>query len=248
MKLMTLNLNFYADKHGVWEKRRALIAKVLRRESPDIVAFQAACQPKNPNTKSQAAELAEESGINYAAMLFKGYNETSSAFSGQAFLAKVPAQSVSEVPLKLSPENRDDRYSRFVYIANFNTSFGSLTVCNCHFSWQEEQNAANVEEALAGLDLNQKPLLLMGDFNATPDKAPVELLMRKGLIDLWPLKHIHEYGATFESNLPKMRIDYILANRLSAPYVRNIYIVREELEDENIRLSDHLGLIVVLEG
>ena len=35
--------------------------------------------------------------------------------------------------------------------------------------------------------------------------------------------------------------------RTSACKVKNIYIVQEELEEENIRMSDHLGLVAVLE-
>lgn len=67
LKVMTLNLNYYGDRHGSWESRRALIAEVIELAQPHIVALQAVrVEPQVENDADQASKTRSKLTIEVA--------------------------------------------------------------------------------------------------------------------------------------------------------------------------------------
>jgi len=109
------------------------------------------------------------------------------------------------------------------------------------------ENARNVVEACAYLSQFPGPALVMGDFNAPPEAPSLRGMLGDGLVDLWAELRPGEPGFTFESQAPDRRIDYVLATRDLRGRARTIALVGNGLATSRVRLSDHLGLIAVLD-
>ncbi len=61
LKVMTLNCNGPGTKHGSWDQRVDLLAELLKRHRPDVVALQAVRRPADPEHMDQASQLAAAS-------------------------------------------------------------------------------------------------------------------------------------------------------------------------------------------
>lgn len=247
MKIMTLNINLHGTKHGPWPERKKLICEAIRRKNPDIVALQAVRKsPLANGGKSQAEEIAHDL-TGYAHVAFQGFMEHEEGIDGQAFLSRVPMEKSDFLQLTVLPENMEDPYRRFVYHAVFNPGKKPFHVYNGHFSWVDAQNEANLHEAMTFIRPTEEPAVVVGDFNATSDKAPLELLRRAGWVDLWQKLKGNDPGFTFEAPSPSIRIDYVWANPAAAAGAREIHLVSGESADRKIRLSDHAGLCASFE-
>lgn len=246
MKILTLNIGFYGEKHGVWEERKKLICEAVRKERPDVVALQAVRKNSRRNgSRSQAEELAKELG-DYRDILFQGVMEHEDGVDGQAFLSRVPIRKTDFFPLGMHPDNQEDPYRRFVYYAVFDTETGPFHLYNSHFSWVDVQNEMNIREALGFIRETGEPAVIAGDFNAAPDKPSLGMLEKAGWRDLWKKLKGNDAGSTFESDRPSIRIDYLWANEAAAKRAIEIHVVSGETPGGSARFSDHLGLSALL--
>jgi endonuclease/exonuclease/phosphatase family metal-dependent hydrolase len=113
----------------------------------------------------------------------------------------------------------------------------SILVMNTHLQHNSQlerlAQATRLREHLAHV---QRPFVLMGDLNATPEQ-PETAAIRDGLVDAWSAVGVGD-GFTFSSVNPHKRIDYILhsydVRTLSAFVVPSA-------------ASDHLPLVVDLD-
>lgn len=243
--VVTLNINYDGEKHGEWERRQALIAQAVDRASPDVVALQAVVQ--QPNQDGGLDQLEQ------LARLLPAYRHLEfvpaevlpgGTIHGSAFLSRLPFAAREELPLSLRP-GLDDTNQRVVIHARFDLPGGPLHLFNAHFSWNPEQAKDNLDEALPFIDSINDPALLAGDFNIPPESDLLDVLRQAGWQDAWEKLRPGDPGATFEADNPRLRIDYAWANPALAPHLRAIERVRSE--GEGIRMSDHLGLKVVLD-
>jgi endonuclease/exonuclease/phosphatase family metal-dependent hydrolase len=246
LKIMTLNLNYDEPKHGPWPLRRALIHKVLQQANPDIVAFQAV--RRNPTVSSgidQAAQLAgPEPGYPYV------FFEPAMAYAdgildGSAILSRIPFAGKETLRLSRRP-GTDDPAARVVLKASFDLPSGPFTLFNAHFSWVTPQARENVQETLPFIAPVAGPALLVGDLNNPPDAEPLSVFCEKGWCDVWATLHAHTPGYTFESHQPAIRIDYGWANPALKPHLLMAKILETPVNSDNIRFSDHLGLLFAL--
>jgi endonuclease/exonuclease/phosphatase family metal-dependent hydrolase len=237
LRLMTLNLNYRASKHGAWSERRALIVEAIRRVDADVVALQAV---ERSNGHSQAAELA--AALNYEYADFVAAVKTGPAAKGSAFIGRRRLMDLAVQRLRHRGDHEDgDR--RVVLRARIQTRGGDVDIYSAHFSWIEAQAMDNVADTLAFVAPG--PAILLGDLNSQPDSAPMRELVRAGWIDMWRELHQDDPGYTFEADRPTMRIDYVLASRDVRPRIKSIERVGAE-KGRPPRLSDHLGLVVTL--
>jgi endonuclease/exonuclease/phosphatase family metal-dependent hydrolase len=249
MKIMTLNLNFYESKHGPWPLRRELIADAIRACRPDVIAFQAVRKdPSVESRKDQATQLAERLP-EYPHVVFQPTGDLSDGKQdGSAFLARIALTDVGFQPLKRGtdrPGESPDPAPRIVLYARIASS--SLSLFNSHYSWVDSQAASNVEDALAYMNRFTGPRLLLGDLNTTPDTDAMHRLTAEGWTDAWAALRPGEDGYTFESDKPEKRIDYAWASRELRPYLKAVELVLEKPNRHAARLSDHLGLLIMLD-
>src|SRR5687768_15811449 len=134
-KLMTLNLNYYVEKHGPWEQRLKQIRRAVEDHEPHIITLQAV--KRDPNLAmgvDQARQLAglipgAEEVIFQPAQSFPDGSE-----HGSAILARIPCTESMAVPLSLRP-GLDDTNERVLLYARFDLPDGPLHVFDAHFSW-----------------------------------------------------------------------------------------------------------------
>lgn len=241
-KLMTLNINQYADKHGAWEARGARIVDTIVAAKPDVIALQAVrSDPVRKQGRDQAAQLASWLA-DYPYRHFQAaHRHDDGKTDGNAFLARVPLEEIHHLPLPFI-DNPEDESQRMLLCARVRTPAGAYWIANGHFSWVPVVNEENLRATLEHLATLDGPRLLVGDFNAVPDSNGVRRLAGDGWRDAWATLRPDDSGFTFEADAPAQRIDYVWADAAAAGRLRTI----EAFGAGEARLSDHLGLVVTL--
>lgn len=244
LRILTLNLNYFGDKHGTWETRLERVVQTLRWHAPDVAAFQAVgAETGTAAGKDQAWQIAAHLP-EYSQIWFQpAQRSADDKLQGSAFLARAPLVPVGHQELPFE-DPAEDGNRRLLLHARVQNGAEPLEVVNAHFSWVPEINQGNVAAALSYLQTLPGPALLAGDLNAAPDSAGMRLLADAGWIDAWSQLHPDDPGHTFEADAPSQRIDYVWINQAAVPRLRAIERI---LPDGDTRLSDHLGLLVTLE-
>lgn len=238
LRIASLNLNYRVAKHGTWTDRRALIVSCARQRSVDVMALQAV---EGVAGQNQAAELAALLGFEHVA--FVAPTQEDGVARGSAFISRYPLLDVDARQLSCRPRHEDQ--NRRVVIRARIKGGGAVTLHNAHFSWVAPQAVDNARETIEFSA--SRPGLLLGDLNSAPDSPALDVLRAGGWIDLWPVLRRGDPGFTFEADRPTQRIDYVLATGDMQPCVRGL----ERVETNGAappRLSDHLGLLVTLDG
>jgi endonuclease/exonuclease/phosphatase family metal-dependent hydrolase len=238
MKILTLNIGFYSDKHGPWDARKILIADAIRLADPDVVALQAVGSAAEiEGGKDQAVQLAES--LSGYTTHFEPINDN----QAMAFLSRMPILRSAKKELSRLC-GHEDNFDRIVFYALVDSPLGDIHLFNAHFSWVDEQALHNVTETLPFLDSASGLKVLVGDFNQTPNMASIHKLHKAGWSDSFAALHPGEDGFTFEANDPAIRIDYAFVNDDLRDRVEAVEII-ESFSDET-RMSDHLALMVTL--
>ena len=245
LRIMSLNVNYYVDRHGPWSARRELIAETIRSTRPDIIALQAVRKdPGHYRGVDQATQLANLVP-DYKYVQFEPATRTSGGGAeGSAVLSHLPFAANDTLPLSLVP-NLDDKNRRLIIRAQFDLRFLTFNLFNAHFSWVEEQAESNVKEALPFIDSPENPSLLVGDLNQPPDSPAMQRFAAEGWTDVWAALCPGQDGYTFETGNLTKRIDYAWANLACKPRLEAIDIVGPGPSGPDI--SDHLGLLITLD-
>ncbi|EYB69148.1 hypothetical protein DEIPH_ctg011orf0132 [Deinococcus phoenicis] len=242
-RLLTLNLQGYADRHGPWDERRKLIERAITEAQPDIVTLQAVALDPEQHPSDQATQLAA-SLEGYRAVFVAAQTHPDGRQDGLAFLTMGPLPDVRRHELSLQP-GLEDPSRRVLLHGRFETPEGPLDVFGAHFSWVPAQQEDNVREALSVLEGTAGPAaVLAGDFNMQPDSPHLGGLREAEWIDAWAALHPAENGFTFaEDRDPSIRIDYVWTRGVRAQTISVVLAESEGLR----RASDHAGLLVKLE-
>ncbi len=245
-KIMTLNINYYGMKHGLWIARREIIREVIQSTQPDLIALQAVeADPAVAEGLDQAMQLARLLP-DYRYVFFQPAQRTPTGGSqGSAFLSRRRMDSTNYLPLTKLP-GLDDASARVLLVARLDLATGPLHIFNGHFSWVAEQARANMSEALPYMENFVGRALLVGDLNNTPEADVLQTLKKQDWIDAWAALHVQQDGFTFESNHPTIRIDYAWANPELESFVQDIQVIADKPSVEGARASDHFGLLVTL--
>lgn len=156
---------------------------------------------------------------------------------GNAIVSKFPFKSVETIAIpdpaikrgKLSFESRCVIKS----ILDFEGNDICFLVCHMGLNKSEQKNA--VKAICKILDKTVVPVILMGDFNATPDNKVLKPI-RKRLNDTDEFNLVKNYG-TYPSDKPNVKIDYI--------FYRDLKCLKTETIKEIY--SDHLPIIADFE-
>jgi endonuclease/exonuclease/phosphatase family metal-dependent hydrolase len=234
MRILTLNINFYEDKHGPWSVRRKLIADAIRETEPDIVAMQAVGRDVQTET-DQVTELAG---------FLSGYEprfEPINGEQGMGFLSRLPITQTHKRELTRR-SGHEDEFDRIVLHAAVESPIGSLSLFNAHFSWVDEQASDNVDEALHFLDSFGGPRILVGDFNQTSDKPSIRILNKNGWTDSYAELFPSDEGFTFEAGDPSIRIDYAFVSKELSDRIDGVEVI--ENSADGARMSNHFGVLL----
>lgn len=226
LKVMTFNVRGTRDSTvdglNAWEHRRALNIATIQNIAPDIMGFQ---EVRQGNRDAYEAELSDYTMIHGLKAPRSGHHyEQSPIFwkssrfqkvdSGQFFLSETPdiesigwdamlVRVAAWVKLRDSHENQE------------------FVVLNTHFPHEMDkhetrQQCANLIVRQVTLAADDLPVIVMGDFNATPNSPAYRTFLDSDFVDTYTtaehavdVNTFHDFkGTAFEAD--GIRIDWIL--------------------------------------
>ena len=212
-----------------------IMADTIKKCDADIVSLnEMRDEGPDPEFSAQTKILAEKAGYEYytfaPAILVGGENPY-----GNGILSKYPITSVEVIDIP-SPEvhKYDQLYeSRCLLKVGIDANGTVLTVYVTHFGLNPDEAENSLNEIF------RKPipdkLVLMGDFNFTPDSNIIKPL-KEHFFDVANL--FDEEKLTFPSDVPDRKIDYIFTSK-------NIEVLSADVPE--IIASDHLPHTAVIE-
>ena len=241
LKIATLNLNYFVEKHGSWASRRKTIIETLSVAEPDIIAFQAVAQdPHFEDGSDQATQICRELK-SFQYHIFIPSLEENGRKEGSAIISKIPFVDTDSVKLRL--KDGEDKSPRVLLRVRIKFSGRNLHLFNAHFSWVPELAIDNVKEVLPIVNASAEPAILVGDLNNPPESEVFDHFKNSGWIDGWEITNPSDEGFTFESGRLFTRIDYAWVNGRLKDQVKEVRILKP---GNDLRLSDHLGLLIKL--
>ena len=196
------------------------IADIIIRVSPDVVALQELDSVTNRSggvdVLSQLAALSAMYPVYGASIPFDGGKY------GIGILSKREPLSWRRIPL---PGREEARSLLMV-------EFKDYLFCCTHFSLHEEDRNASVHLINQAVGDFDKPVMLAGDLNATPEMPVIEAFKQSWTV----LTDTRQF--TFPSDTPDTTIDYILGYTLKG----HAYSVRQTRVLNEPAASDHLPL------
>lgn len=237
---MQLKIGTYNIQHGVLHQKRleagevavdlSAVTALLREHAPDVCAINEIYGDGDFGDQPRALGEALELHHYFTHAIEHRYGRY-----GNALLSRFPARSVTRVPLCVATERRQEgiKYEdRVLLIADLLIEDQPLTVMVCHFGLAEDEQTLAVDTIIDEASRATAPLVLMGDFNLTPDsplyRRLAEVFEDSAALTADPL-------LTFPSHAPDRKIDYVFTKgNIKATRVISPAVVA----------SDHLPLFV----
>lgn len=208
-KVMSYNIRHGKGLDGKIDLKR--IAELILSRQVDLIGLQEVDQymPRSYFT-DQMGQLAEITGYNYC---FYPNLKLAVAKYGNGVLSRWPITSSYNQQLTSSREPRG------AVVAVVEKGMERFKLINTHLGLVAEERLKQVEELLRLIKPGEKAILV-GDFNATPERPEIGKVLAAGMSDLFlqfseKNNLATEEGMTFadRSKLPNVRIDYIFSSR-----------------------------------
>ncbi len=213
------------------------VSRFLAQRHVDICAFNEVVEDKlGEGWGQQARQLAEPMGYHYQ---FARAIAAHGGDYGNAIISRFPIRSVRSYPIAIPEDQRTFRGRRYedrvLLVASLATPCGMLTAMVCHFGLLPDENALAAERILSVAEGISDPIVLMGDFNLTPESEIYEKLCARFEDSA---KQFRSQPLTFPSDLPNSKIDYIFTGGAC----RTLW---SEVAD--VRYSDHRPILARLQ-
>lgn len=232
LRVLSYNIHHGQGVDGKLDLQR--IADVILSVKPDLVALQEVDQnTKRTGGVDQAAKLAE---LTKMKVVFGANIDLQGGHYGNAVLSRLPIESHQNVLLP----NLDSGEQRGVIQAELKLPAAdqALLLLATHFDHRRDsrervQSAEKVNAIVA--KLQDKPALLAGDLNATPDSQTLKVLQQQ-----WTIAN-QQPLATVPVQQPSKQIDFILFRPAQRWSVVDVTVLDEAVA------SDHRAILAVLE-
>ncbi|WP_161554446.1 endonuclease/exonuclease/phosphatase family protein [Sinomicrobium soli] len=235
VKVMTYNI--YGARSGGIPDLDAL-AEVIRRADPDLVALQEVDRftARNGTDVDIARELAERCGMEYH---FARAMDMNPGAYGDAILSKLPVKSAESYTMSVDPELGGEQ--RSVALVEVETAAGPLHFISTHLDHlSDPRNRVRQAEELLDIVADiPAPLIVGGDFNATPDSEPIAILNSRLRVGC---RNGNCTQPTFPTSGPDRIIDYIFYKGIDRLSVRQ-YGIYEWASKE----SDHFPVVATFQ-
>ncbi len=253
IKVMTYNIRYdnKSDAINNWNDRKSGLVKMIKTHEPDFIGVQEALHHQMTYLDSSltrykylgvgrddGGEKGEYSAIFYRADKYDPLEYTT------FWLSKTPDKpsvgwdaALERVCTYGSFENKKTKEKFWV----FNTHFDHIGVL------AREKSAELILNKIKKANVQNNPVVLMGDLNLTPDQKPIQLI-KKELKDGYEVSKTPPSGPKgtfngFDTAAPiDRRIDYIFVMGFTVEHFAHI---DERLENRK-HLSDHLPVLATL--
>lgn len=232
MRILTYNIWNYS---GNWARRRWALVEAMAGAGADVIGLQEVRHTWNDYPgHNQAKWLGDQMGYHWYFRPANIFVPFPPVVEGLAFLSRRPLAALDwrEVPAL----GRGPR--RLVLHARHE----GIEILNVHYPLSEP---ARIQQSRVVLDIvtsfEGRPAVVLGDFNADGDQAPMSILWRGGLTDLWSvLPARHGAGKSWPA---RRRIDYVLSRGVDID-TWWIETVGTTPGPNGVRPSDHFGVLV----
>jgi len=240
------------DNENWWKYRKTEVTEMINYYNPEILGIQ---EGLNDQVKYLDSNLSGYKYIGvgrddgkqqgeYAAIFYK--TETMKLLSSKTYW-------LSETPDHVSV-GWDASMERVVTFGKFldKRTNDTLYVFNAHFDHRgkiaRKKSVELILSIIENMDLFDKKVILMGDFNSEPTDEPIKLIKTK-LVDYYNSKNVVTYGPTgtfhgFDTGATiNKRIDYIFTKNIKA----KTYVHIDDRRKNKLYLSDHLPVLLTME-
>ncbi len=233
MKAITFNIqhgkNFQSGRIDL-----NAVADLIAREGGEIICLNEVYgNGLHPAFNDQAARIAERLG--FFSFFSPAIQLDGAGPYGNAFLSAYPILEASTVPVPTVPRNHPGYFEdRAAFRAVVEIDSQKITVIGCHFGLQPEEQEECTKTVCALVDCSVYPVILMGDFNVTPENS-VLLPIRERLRDTaeFPSGNL----PTYPSDTPSEKIDYLFVSK---------HFTVEEAHIPSKVVSDHRPIVATL--
>lgn len=249
LSVMSFNIRLPAESDGVdyWETRKPLAVRMLREQAPDVIGLQELMKTQAEYLAQELPQYAwfgrgrEADGGGEHMGVFYRQDRLKVLASGDFWLSDTP-----DVPGSITWHHL---HPRMVTWALFERRDGKrFYLLNTHLPYRDQDEAARVKGAnaiaayLATLPADV-PVVLTGDFNATPDSEAHAVLART-LQDAWTTApRVDGIAATFHgfTGQADKRIDWIFVRGVQLESVASVTTRWNQRYP-----SDHFPVVVTL--
>lgn len=265
VKVVSYNLHCQVEQP---QTRMKEIAKSLAQLQPDIVALQEVCQAQTAGSTNTAEQLRvhlQQQGVTgYKAFFSSTHTATHDGQSfqeGLGLLSRLPILEQAETELPPQGQRPSGSFPRKALWVRAASPVGILSFASTHLSFRREHEAWRVQQVealkqwLADSQRQAHLTLVGGDFNASPDAAPVKAMLTPNQPSQTPgyadaMKSL-DAGFTFPATNLSIRIDYLFLHQASnvSPKVKPSTGQRIFTKPVNgLYLSDHVGILATFES
>ena len=237
---ISFNIRYDNHKDGLnaWPHRKEAVVNVLKENEPLVFGLQEA--------KSHQLEYIDSCLNNFA---FVGLGrdgglkgELSPVFYDSARISLIKSSTfwLSETPEEISVGwDADLRRICSYALLEMKDSNRQFWVFNTHFDHvgkiARTESAKLILNSIKRLNSKNLPVILMGDFNATPDETPIKEIC-KVFFDTFDSDNYTESTFNgFNSKTQPKRIDYIFAKNFTVKSFK----IDKEMRSEGLYISDH---------
>jgi endonuclease/exonuclease/phosphatase family metal-dependent hydrolase len=253
MRCMTYNIWNYTRP---WPTRRAMIAAIIERYRPDVVALQETRHDwRFERGKGQGEQIASLTGYHATSVVAQVYVPVLRIDEGLTILSRDAPIRVMQKRLTMHSREREDENQRVCLGVALHTGGTEFHVYNSHFSLSESARVTNAVEVSRFIaeESGGIPSVLMGDLNAFPDTEPIRFLLGEievaggtgDFVDCWKSEHADDPGFTYASWEPDHTVDYVLGRNLPGHIIAAEIVGREG--HDGVFPSDHAGIVVDLD-
>ncbi|MCF0070442.1 endonuclease/exonuclease/phosphatase family protein [Dyadobacter sp. CY261] len=233
-KVMTYNIH-HCNPPSAGEKIDVeAIAKVINAEKPDFVALQEVDvnTERSGKGKNQAKQLAELTGMK---CYFSKAIDHQGGDYGVAVLTKFPIVDSARFALPIRPElKEEDRTIAAVTVTLPDKR--KLIFASTHLGLKEPNRIQQAETIMKHFGNTELPMILAGDFNATPESPVI------AYFDKYFTRTCTDCKPTIPVEQPKKTIDFIMHKQGSKLKSANTTVIDEKYASDHLPVTAEFTL------
>lgn len=233
-KVMTYNIHHCNPPSAGDKIDVEAIAKVINAEKPDFVALQEVDvnTERSGKGKNQAQQLAQLTGMRF---YFSKAIDHQGGDYGVAVLTRFPIVDSVRYALPIRPElKEEDRTIAAVTVTLPDSR--KLIFASTHLGLKEPNRILQAETIQQHFGNTELPMILGGDFNATPDSPVI------AYFDKYFTRSCSDCKPTIPVDAPKKTIDFIMHKQGSKLKSTNTKVIDEQYASDHLPVTAEFTL------
>ncbi|WP_353717937.1 endonuclease/exonuclease/phosphatase family protein [Dyadobacter sp. 676] len=233
-KVMTYNIHHCNPPSAGDKIDVEAIARVINAEKPDFVALQEVDvnTERSGKGKNQAQQLAQLTGMKF---YFSKAIDHQGGDYGVAVLTKFPIVDSARYALPIRPELKEEDRTIAAVTVKLPDS-RKLIFASTHLGLKEPNRLLQAETILKYFGNTELPMILGGDFNATPDSPVI------AYFDKYFTRSCSDCKPTIPVEVPEKTIDFIMHKQGSQLKSANTKVIDEKYASDHLPVTAEFTL------